>query len=68
LAQLSLDSSQATFRTNAFAPILLFKHLLPLLRGRHPCTVAARLLTQIDRRGPDASDSFWAWDDQPIAW
>ncbi len=41
LAQLSLDSLQATFRTNAFAPILLLKHLLPLLRGRHPYTVAA---------------------------
>src|SRR3990167_1920766 len=26
---------------NSYAPILLLKHLLPLLRGRHPCTVAA---------------------------
>jgi NAD(P)-dependent dehydrogenase (short-subunit alcohol dehydrogenase family) len=41
LAQLDLAGLQATFRVNAFAPILLLKHLLPLLRGRHPCTVAA---------------------------
>ncbi|MHA6494869.1 SDR family NAD(P)-dependent oxidoreductase [Pseudomonas borbori] len=41
LAQLSLQGLQATFASNSFAPILLLKHLLPLLRGRHPCTVAA---------------------------
>jgi NAD(P)-dependent dehydrogenase (short-subunit alcohol dehydrogenase family) len=41
LAQLDLAGLQATFQTNAFAPILLLKHLLPLLRGRHPCRVAA---------------------------
>ncbi|MCG4452640.1 MULTISPECIES: SDR family NAD(P)-dependent oxidoreductase [unclassified Pseudomonas] len=41
LAQLDLQGLQATFQVNAFAPILLLKHLLPLLRGRHPCTVAA---------------------------
>jgi len=41
LAQLDMAGLQATFQSNAFAPILLLKHLLPLLRGRHPCTVAA---------------------------
>lgn len=41
LAQLDLPGLQAAFQTNAFAPILLLKHLLPLLRGRHPCTIAA---------------------------
>ncbi|UTW09733.1 SDR family NAD(P)-dependent oxidoreductase [Pseudomonas benzenivorans] len=41
LAQLDLAGLQATFQVNAFAPILLLKHLLPLLRGRHPCTFAA---------------------------
>lgn len=41
LAQLDIAGLQATFQSNAFAPILLLKHLLPLLRGRHPCTVAA---------------------------
>ncbi len=41
LAQLSLASLQASFQTNAFAPVLLLKHLLPLLRGRHPCCFAA---------------------------
>lgn len=32
LAQLTLASMQASFATNTFAPILLLKHLLPLLR------------------------------------
>ncbi|RMH83185.1 SDR family NAD(P)-dependent oxidoreductase [Pseudomonas sp. AOB-7] len=41
LAQLDLAGLQATFERNTFAPILLLKHLLPLLRGQHPCTVAA---------------------------
>jgi NAD(P)-dependent dehydrogenase (short-subunit alcohol dehydrogenase family) len=41
LAQLDLEGLLATFRCNSFAPILLLKHLLPLLRGRHICTVAA---------------------------
>ena len=41
LAQLNLDGLLATFQVNSFAPILLLKHLLPLLRGKHPCTVAA---------------------------
>ena len=40
LAQLDLASLQASFATNAFAPILLLKHLLPLLR-KQPCTFAA---------------------------
>lgn len=41
LAQVDLEGLLATFQRNSFAPILLLKHLLPLLRGRHPCTVAA---------------------------
>jgi len=41
LTQVSLEGLQATFMRNSFAPILLLKHLLPLLRGQHPCTVAA---------------------------
>lgn len=40
LAQLDLAGLQASFATNAFAPILLLKHLLPLLR-KDPCTFAA---------------------------
>ncbi|WDY56212.1 SDR family NAD(P)-dependent oxidoreductase [Pseudomonas sp. PSKL.D1] len=40
LAQLDLAGLQATFATNAFAPILLLKHLLPLLR-KGPATFAA---------------------------
>jgi len=40
LAQLDLASLQASFATNAFAPVLLLKHLLPLLR-RQPATFAA---------------------------
>ncbi|WP_425913801.1 SDR family NAD(P)-dependent oxidoreductase [Pseudomonas sp. GWSMS-1] len=41
LAQLNLEGLLTTFARNSFAPILLLKHLLPLLRGKHPCTVAA---------------------------
>lgn len=41
LAQLNLDGLLATFQRNSFAPILLLKHLLPLLRGQHACTMAA---------------------------
>lgn len=41
LSQVDMQGLLATFRCNSFAPILLLKHLLPLLRGRHPCTVAA---------------------------
>jgi len=40
LAQVDLAGLQASFQSNCFAPILLLKHLLPLLRGRHPCTAA----------------------------
>jgi len=40
LAQLDLTSLQASFATNAFAPILLLRHLLPLLRSQ-PATFAA---------------------------
>ncbi|WP_409275588.1 SDR family NAD(P)-dependent oxidoreductase [Pseudomonas sp. KCJK9111] len=40
LAQLDLASLHASFTTNAFAPILLLKHLLPLLR-KQPATFAA---------------------------
>nr|WP_314486873.1 SDR family NAD(P)-dependent oxidoreductase [uncultured Pseudomonas sp.] len=40
LAQLDLASLQATFVSNAFAPILLLKHLAPLLR-KQPTTFAA---------------------------
>ena len=41
LTQLSLEGLMASFQSNCFAPILLLKHLLPLLRGKHPCSVAA---------------------------
>jgi NAD(P)-dependent dehydrogenase (short-subunit alcohol dehydrogenase family) len=41
LTQLDLQGLLATFQRNSFAPILLLKHLLPLLRGQHPCSVAA---------------------------
>jgi len=40
LSQLTLASLQASFATNTFAPILLIKHLLPLLR-KQPATFAA---------------------------
>ena len=40
LAQLTLASLQASFATNTFAPILLLKHLMPLLR-KEPSTFAA---------------------------
>ena len=40
LAQLTLASLQASFATNTFAPILLLKHLLPLLR-KQPSTFTA---------------------------
>ncbi|MFJ2982367.1 MULTISPECIES: SDR family NAD(P)-dependent oxidoreductase [unclassified Pseudomonas] len=40
LAQLDLAGLQASFATNAFAPVLLLKHLLPYLR-QQPCTFAA---------------------------
>lgn len=40
LSQLTLASLQATFATNTFAPILLLKHLLPLLR-KQPATFVA---------------------------
>jgi NAD(P)-dependent dehydrogenase (short-subunit alcohol dehydrogenase family) len=40
LTQLTLDGLQASFQRNAFAPLLLLKHCLPLLRGQHPCCVA----------------------------
>ncbi len=40
LAQLDLASLQASFATNTFAPVLLLKHLLPLLR-KQPATFAA---------------------------
>jgi NAD(P)-dependent dehydrogenase (short-subunit alcohol dehydrogenase family) len=41
LSQINLEGLLATFQRNSFAPILLLKHLLPLLRGQHACTVAA---------------------------
>ncbi|WP_176508032.1 MULTISPECIES: SDR family NAD(P)-dependent oxidoreductase [Pseudomonas] len=40
LTQLDLAGLQVSFATNAFAPILLLKHLLPLLR-KEPATYAA---------------------------
>lgn len=40
LAQLTLAGLQASFATNTFAPVLLLKHLLPLLR-KQPCTFVA---------------------------
>jgi NAD(P)-dependent dehydrogenase (short-subunit alcohol dehydrogenase family) len=40
LAQLTLASLQANFATNTFAPILMLKHLLPLLR-KQPSTFVA---------------------------
>lgn len=40
LAQLTLASMQASFATNTFAPVLLLKHLLPLLR-KQPATFVA---------------------------
>lgn len=40
LAQLDLSSLQASFASNAFAPLLLLKHLLPLLR-KQPATFVA---------------------------
>lgn len=40
LAQLNLASLQASFATNTFAPVLLLKHLLPLLR-KAPATFIA---------------------------
>jgi len=40
LAQLTLTNMQASFHTNTFAPLLLLKHLLPLLR-KQPATFAA---------------------------
>lgn len=40
LTQLTLASMQASFATNTFAPILLLKHLLPLMR-KEPSTFAA---------------------------
>jgi len=40
LAQLDLAGLQVSFATNTFAPILLLKHLLPLLR-KAPATFAA---------------------------
>ncbi|YCH20871.1 SDR family NAD(P)-dependent oxidoreductase [Pseudomonas sp. D1-3] len=40
LSQLTLASLQASFATNTFAPILLLKHLLPLLR-KQPATFVA---------------------------
>ncbi|WP_311969684.1 SDR family NAD(P)-dependent oxidoreductase [Pseudomonas baltica] len=40
LAQLTLAGLQASFATNTFAPVLLLKHLLPLLR-KQPSTFVA---------------------------
>ncbi|AIR90857.1 SDR family oxidoreductase [Pseudomonas cremoricolorata] len=40
LAQLDLAGLHSSFASNAFAPILLLKHLMPLLRGQ-PSTFAA---------------------------
>ncbi|MFV3402704.1 MULTISPECIES: SDR family NAD(P)-dependent oxidoreductase [Pseudomonas] len=40
LSQLDMASLLGSFTSNCFAPILLLKHLLPLLR-RHPMTFAA---------------------------
>ncbi|CAM3869682.1 C-factor [Pseudomonas reidholzensis] len=40
LAQLDLAGLQASFASNTFAPVLLLKHLLPLLR-KQPATFAA---------------------------
>lgn len=40
LAQLDLAGLQASFNSNTFAPVLLLKHLLPLLR-KQPATFAA---------------------------
>jgi NAD(P)-dependent dehydrogenase (short-subunit alcohol dehydrogenase family) len=40
LSQVTLEGLQASFARNAFAPVLLLRHSLPLLRGQHPCRVA----------------------------
>lgn len=146
LTQLDLASLQASFSTNAFAPVLLLKYLLPLLRKQpatfaalsarvgsigdnrlggwysyraskaalnqllhtasielkrlnpastvltlHPGTTDTQLsqpfqanvppeqlftpafaaqciLDLVGRHGPADTGTFWAWDDQPIAW
>lgn len=146
LNQLDLASLQASFSTNAFAPVLLLKYLLPLLRKQpstfaalsarvgsigdnrlggwysyraskaalnqllhtasielkrlnpastvltlHPGTTDTQLsqpfqanvpaeqlftpafaaqciIDLVGRHGPADTGTFWAWDDQPIAW
>jgi NAD(P)-dependent dehydrogenase (short-subunit alcohol dehydrogenase family) len=40
LSQVTLEGLLASFTTNACAPLLLLKHLIPLVRGRHTCTYA----------------------------
>jgi len=41
LAQVELAGLQESYLVNAVLPLLLIKQLTPLLKGRHPCQVAA---------------------------
>ncbi|MCB1608831.1 MAG: SDR family NAD(P)-dependent oxidoreductase [Xanthomonadales bacterium] len=41
LTQIRRDQLERAFTLNAYAPILLAKAILPLLRGRHRCTFAS---------------------------
>ena len=60
LTQLDLQGLLATFQRNSFAPILLLKHLLPLLRGQHPCSVAA-LSARVGSIGDNRLGGWYAY-------
>jgi NAD(P)-dependent dehydrogenase (short-subunit alcohol dehydrogenase family) len=60
LAQVKPEGLMQLFAVNAFAPILLAKALLPLLRGDHPC-VFASLSARVGSIGDNALGGWYAY-------
>lgn len=60
LTQVTLASLQATFAVNAFAPLLLAKALLPLLRTAGPC-VFASLSARVGSIGDNRSGGWYGY-------
>lgn len=60
LAQVTLESLQASFSINAFAPILLAKALMPLLRRSQP-TVFASLSARVGSIGDNRLGGWYSY-------
>lgn len=60
LAQVTLESLQANFAINTFAPVLLAKALMPLLRGPQP-TVFASLSARVGSIGDNRLGGWYSY-------